>query len=69
MRYVNSHNLRNINSPVNHVENLKPDDVTYKYREIPVGEQFRVDLIKENIEVKHKKLEVPGFAMEELDAG
>ena len=39
----------------------------YKYREIPVDEQFRVDLIKEIIEVKHKKLEVPGFSMEELD--
>ena len=71
VRSVTGHKLRNImlksTSPVNHVQNLKPDDVTYKYREIPVDEQFRVDLIKEIIEVKHKKLEVPGFSMEELD--
>ena len=30
-------------------------------------EQFRVDLIKETIQVKHNQLEVPGFAIEELD--
>ena len=54
-------------SPVNHVRNLKPDDVTYKYTDVPVGEQFRVDLNKEIIDVKHKQLEVSGFAIEELD--
>ena len=32
-----------------------------------MGEQYRVDLIKEIIDVKHKQLEVPGFAIEELD--
>ena len=51
VRSVTGHNLRTImlksDSPVHHVENLKPDDITFKYREIPVGEQFRVDLIKE----------------------
>jgi hypothetical protein len=71
VRSVTGHNLRAImmrsDSPVHHVQNLKPDDVTFKYREIPVGEQYRVDLIKEIIDVKHKQLEVPGFAIEQLD--
>ena len=52
VRSVTGHNLRTImlksSSPVNHVQNLKPDDVTYKYREVPVGEQFRVDLNTSN---------------------
>ena len=51
VRFVTDHNLRTImlksSSPVNHVQNLKPDDVTYKYREVPVGEQFQVNLFKE----------------------
>jgi hypothetical protein len=42
-------------------------DTDFKYREVPAGEQFRKDFIKEIIEVKNSSLEVIGFTMEKLD--
>ena len=49
------------------IQSLKPSDVSYKYRDIPVEEYFRVDFIKEIIEVRNNGLEVPGFSKDELD--
>ena len=50
-----------------HVQELNPKDESFKYREVPAGEEFRIDFIKEIIEVKNNKTEVPGFTMEELE--
>ena len=68
-RSVTGHNLRCIllKSKATHVHRLTPKDADFKYREVPAGEQFRVDFIKEIVEVKNSGLEVIGFTMEELE--
>ena len=68
-RSVTGHNLRCLllKSKAEHVQELNPKDESFKYREVPAGEEFRIDFIKEIIEVKNNKSEVPGFTMEELD--
>ena len=68
-RSVTGHNLRCLllKSKAEHVHELNPKDDNFKYKEVPAGEEFRVDFIKEIIEVKNNKSEVPGFTMEELD--
>ena len=62
-------NLRSIllQTSVQHVRNLKPTDINFKYKNIPDGEEFRAGFVKEIIEVKNNGLEVPGFANDELD--
>ena len=49
------------------MQELNPKDVSFKYREVPTGEEFRIDFIKEIIDVKNNKSEFSGFTMEELD--
>ena len=68
-RSVTGHNLRMIwlKSDAAHIHSLKPSDVSYDYKEFPAEEKFRVNLIKELIEVKQNKLEVPGFSLDEVD--
>ena len=66
---VTGDNLRCIllKSKATHVYKWTPKDANFKYREVPDGEQFRVDFIKEIIEVKNSELEVIGFTVEEPD--
>ena len=46
---------------------LKPYHVTTKYREIPPEDVYKVDIVKELIEVGNRNLEVAGFSGKELD--
>jgi hypothetical protein len=57
-----------LKSKAENVQELNPKDVSFKYREVPAGEEFRIDFIKEIIDVKNNKSEVSGFTMEEPDA-
>ena len=68
-RSATGNNLRSIllQTDVQHVHNLKPTDINFKYKNIPGGEEFRVGFVKEIIEVKNNGLEVPGFDNDELD--
>ena len=69
VRSVTGHNLRSIllQTNVNIINYLKPTDFKSNYKDVPEGEEFRVDIIKEIIEVKNNCLEVPGFSIDELN--
>ena len=41
-----------LKSKAEHVQELNPKNDCFKYREVPAGEEFRIDFIKEIIEVK-----------------
>ena len=65
---VTGRNLRSIllQTDVQDVRNLKPDDVKVKYRDVPRDEKYRVDFINEILDVKNNQLEVNGFHDDEL---
>ena len=67
-RSVTGHNLRTLllRSKAENIRDLKPHHVTAKYRNIPEGEEYRVNFVQEIIEVKNNKLEVNGFDADEL---
>ena len=67
-RSVTGHNLRTLllRSKAENIRDLKPHHVTAKYRNIPEGEEYRVNFVKEIIEVKNNNLEVNGFDADEL---
>ena len=67
-RSVTGRNLRTIllETLVLDVRSLKPADVTTRYRDMPMNEQYRVDFIKEMVNVKNNQLEVPGFTDDDI---
>ena len=66
---VTGRNLRNIllMTNVTDIRMLKPSDVKAKYCDIPSQEKYRVDVIREIVDIKDGQLNVPGFNTEELD--
>ena len=66
---VTGRNLRHIllQTSIFHIRKLKSRDITAKYRDIPRGEEYRVNVIKEIIDIKNQQLEVAGFDDHELD--
>ena len=52
----------------NSVDCIRVEDIdTMEYHSIPENEEWRVNLVKEMIEVKENEYEVPGFTNEELE--
>ena len=49
------------------VQDLRPSDANIKYRDIPAMEEYRVEFIREIVDIKNSQLEVQGFSTEELD--
>ena len=68
-RSVTGRNLRTIllDTSVQDIRSLKSEHVTAKYRDMPINEQYRVDFIKELVDVKNNELEVQGFTYDELE--
>ena len=67
---VTGSNLRNIMQLLNKdtVHELKPSDANFmSYKEVPVGELWRIDMLKELIEERNHQVEIEGFTTEELD--
>ena len=64
---VTGGNLRQIliHTDTHDIRNLEPSDIKAKY--IPIGEEYRIDVIKEIIETRDNQLEVPGFESYELE--
>ena len=52
---------------VTDIKVLKPSDIKAKYYDIPSHEKYRVDVIREIVDIKDGQLNVPGFNTEELD--
>ena len=46
---------------------LTAGNIDVEYNPIPASETYRINFIKEIVEVKHGEVEVPGFSQEELD--
>ena len=68
-RSVTGHNLRTLmlNSSTDNIKNLMPKHADNDYFEVPEGEEYRIEFIKELIEVKNNTYKVDGFNNEELD--
>ena len=68
VRTTTGQNLRRImlETGKNMTSELFTGDVDFKYHKVPEDEAWRVDFIKEIIEIKHGELEVSGFTKEEL---
>ena len=66
---VTGRNLRDIllKTKVTDVRLLKSSDVTNKYRDIPKQEEYRVDILKEIVDIKNGQLDLQGFDTNELD--
>ena len=66
---VTGRNLRNIliQTDVHDVRKLEASDYKVKYRTVPSNEEYRVEFIKELIDVNNNQLEVPGFDDDELE--
>ena len=66
---VTGRNLRHIllQTSIFDIRKLKSRDITAKYKDIPRGEEYRVNVIKEIIDIKNQQLEVAGFDDHELD--
>ena len=66
---VTGRNLREIllKTQVDDVRLLKSSDVKTKYRDIPKQEEYRVDVIKEIVDIKNGQLDIQGFDTNELD--
>ena len=66
---VTGRNLRNIliQTDVHDVRKLKASDYKVKYRTVPSNEEYRVEFIKELIDVNNNQLEVPEFDDDELE--
>ena len=64
---VTGGNLRQIliHTDTHDIRNLEPSDIKAKY--IPIGEEYRIDVIKEIIETRDNQLELPGFESYELE--
>ena len=68
-RSVTGRNLRTnlLVTLVLDLRSLTPVDVRTRYRDMPMNEQYRVDFIKEMVDVKNNQLEVQGFTDDEID--
>ena len=52
----------------NRVEDLKPSDSeNFVFREIPTGEEWRINLAKELIEVHNRRLEIDSFEFDKIE--
>ena len=49
------------------VEDIAPSDSKVAFKEIPNGQEWRVNAVRELIEVQNDKLEVSGFDSEEIE--
>ena len=49
-----------------HIGELVAGNVDIKYHEVSEDEAWRVDFLKEIVEIKHGELEASGFTTEEL---
>ena len=49
------------------IRNLRPKDAEISYFCVPEKKEYRIEFIKELIEVKNNELEVIGFDNQELD--
>ena len=69
VRSVTGSNLRNLRIRVGktRVEDITPFDSKVPFKEIPDGQEWRVNAVKELIEVQNEKLEVNGFESEEIE--
>ena len=68
-RSVTGNNLRTLMlaAGTDNIKTLVSKHAEIDYFAVPVGEEYRVDFIKELIEVKNNTMEVDGFENEELD--
>ena len=68
-RSVTGNNLRKLmlESGTFDIRKLKPKDAEANYFDVPEREEYRVEFIKELIEVKNNEMEVAGFDNHELD--
>ena len=68
-RSVTGNNLRRLmlESGTFDIRNLRPKDAEIGYFCVPEKEEYRIEFIKELIEVKNNELEVIGFDNQELD--
>ena len=68
-RSVTGNNLRRLmlESGMFEIRNLRPKDAEITYFGVPKSEEYRVEFIKELIEVKNNEMEVVGFDDKELD--
>ena len=68
-RCTTGSNLRNIMlmAGKNRIEELDEGDIDIEYHEILESEAWRVDFIKEVVELKYGDLSLPGFTEEELE--
>ena len=50
------------------VEDITKNDVnSFKYADVPQGDEWRVEMVKEIIEIRNSKLEVENFDDEEIE--
>ena len=49
------------------IRNMKLKDAEVSYFGVPESEEYRIEFIKELIEVKNNEMEVVGFDIQELD--
>ena len=49
------------------VENIIPCDSKVAFKEVPAGQEWRIKVAKELIEVKNDKLVISGFDLDEID--
>ena len=68
VRTTTGHNLRSImlEAGRHHIGELVAGNVDIKYHEVSEDEAWRVDFLKEIVEIKHGELEASGFTTEEL---
>jgi hypothetical protein len=69
VRFTTGSNMRTIMlmAEKNTIEELEMGEVEIKYHDILESEVWRVDFIREIVDLKYGKLEVQGFTTEELD--
>ena len=68
IRSVTANNLHNIKlrSGKDTTETITASESKVAFKEIPNGQEWRINFAREIIDVEHDKLEVPGFVTEEL---
>ena len=68
MHSVTANNLHNIKlrSGKDTTETITASESKVAFKEIPNGQEWRINFAREIIDVEHDKLEVPGFVTEEL---
>ena len=69
VRSVTGSNLHNIMLRVGktRVEDIIPSDSKVAFKEIPAGQEWRIQVVKELIEVQNDKLAISGFESEEIE--